>query len=390
MKKVKEFLKLNNEDIVIISLAAMSFSFGIWVNYRQLWLQSIGFDIQSISKILSVSLICSSIIIFFISFFSTKINLKNLILLSTILRAISIVFLALTNISIIIKASMLLCIMCENIYGVAFYPFLSTINKSNETYKKHVLVSYFSKDIAVIFCGLMLGVTLGKVAFDYNTCLFLSLIFTLISGIILLLYEEDKVTKKRNVLPLKKAFKNLIKNKNINFYLIGQFISEVGYSIVFGMMMLLLTNFLGFNVSVASIFIIVCNLLGSITCSLLNKVSGKWSSKLCTFIKYSSRSFMYILAYLSGSVTMFIIAIIVAYISTRILDDKVNGVYIRKIRTDSQFLFGNIRYFVLCIADGLGIFIAGILLDISISLLFLTSAIITIISMLVYMFLCKE
>ena len=77
--------KIKSETLLLIVLGIMSFSLGIWLNYRQLWLKSIGFDVTSISKILSVSLICSSIIIFIISFFSTKIKLKNILTLSLVL-----------------------------------------------------------------------------------------------------------------------------------------------------------------------------------------------------------------------------------------------------------------------------------------------------------------
>ena len=61
MKKIKD------EYILLTVYAIMSFSLGVWSNYRQLWLKDIGFDVSSISKLLSVSLICSSIIIFIIS-----------------------------------------------------------------------------------------------------------------------------------------------------------------------------------------------------------------------------------------------------------------------------------------------------------------------------------
>lgn len=35
-KKVKNFLSINNEDNLMIVLAFMSFSIGLWTNYRQL------------------------------------------------------------------------------------------------------------------------------------------------------------------------------------------------------------------------------------------------------------------------------------------------------------------------------------------------------------------
>ena len=59
-KKIKEFFKISEEDLLMIVLAFMSFSIGIWRNYRQLWLENIGFDVQSISKVLSVALIGAS------------------------------------------------------------------------------------------------------------------------------------------------------------------------------------------------------------------------------------------------------------------------------------------------------------------------------------------
>jgi len=274
--------------------------------------------------------------------------------------------------------------MCENIFSVAFYPLLATINKSNSTYQKHVLINYFAKDFAVIFGGIMLGVSIGKIVFNYQTCLFLTLMATVSSAIVLLLFEEVKEVKKKNILSTKKAFKNLFKSKITNMYLTGQFITEISYGIVFGMMMLLLTDYLKFNVSIASIFVIVCNLLGSIVSSILAKYGNKLSIKMSTMIKYGSRSIMYFVAFLSNSIIVYILTIVLAYITTRILDDKVNGVYIRNIKTDSQFLFGNIRYFVLCIGEGVGIYIAGILLSYSIKYLFIVAGILTIIGIIIY------
>ncbi len=384
-EKIKNFFMLSNEDIIMIMLALISFSFGVWTNYRQLWLQDIGYNITSISRILSASAVCSAVIIFIISFFSTKIKLKNIIIYSLIVRSVSLLFLFIFNVGFIIKTAMLLSIMSESIFSVALYPFISTVNKSHETYQKHVLINYVGKDFGVIFCGILLGVVVGNKIFSYTTCLFLALILTISSTIVLLLFEENKLSHKRNILPLKKALKNLFKKRDNNVYLFGQFLSETGYSIVFGMMMLLLTNNINFSVKFASVFIILCNLTGTIICSLINKYGKKLTPAISTIIKYGTRSITFAIAFLSNNITIYIIAIIIAYITTRILDDKVNGVFIRKIDTNSQFLFGNIRYFVLCVADGLGIFMSGILINYGISYIFLVSGFITLIAMFVYL-----
>ncbi|UKI58537.1 MAG: hypothetical protein L6V81_03855 [Clostridium sp.] len=73
----------------MIMLAFMSFSIGIWTNYRGLWLESVGFDVGGISRIISVALICSAIISFVISLFSTKVKIKSVTLMCIIFRSIA-------------------------------------------------------------------------------------------------------------------------------------------------------------------------------------------------------------------------------------------------------------------------------------------------------------
>ena len=66
----------------------------------------------------------------------------------------------------------------------------------------------------------------------------------------------------------------------------------------------------------------------------------------------------------------------------RILDDKINGVYVRKIDTNSQFLFGNIRYFVLSLGEGIGTYLSGYLIQISFRSIFLGAAVFTILQII--------
>lgn len=387
--KIKKFFNINDEDVLMIVLAFISFSVGIWTNYRQLWLKSIGFDVVSISRILSVALICSAIISFVISLFSTKVKIKSVTLLCIIFRAIALSILLLNRNTYIIKICMLLTIMCDVMFSISFYPLLSIVNKNESAYRKQNLISYLAKDAGVISCGLLVGVTIGKRVFDYNTCLFIALLSSLMGAFILVLFNQDKYYKKKNCLPVKKALKNLYKSKINNYFLFTQFIMNISYGIVFGMMMLLLTNYIDFSVSFASIFIIVCNLIGSIACSIFINHGDNLTNKSSIIIKYGSRALMYGLAFLTNNKVVFILAIIVAHITARILDDKINGVYVRRIDTNSQFLFGNIRYFVLSLGEGVGTYLAGYLLQISFRSLFLGAAVFTILQIVLFLSLGK-
>ena len=389
IKKVKEFCKISEEDLLMIVLAFMSFSIGIWRNYRQLWLENIGFDVQSISKVLSVALICSAIISFIISIYSTRVKVKNVIMLTGTLRALAMLVLLLNSNTYIIKVCMLICIMCETTFSIAFYPLLTTINKERSAFAKQALINYLGKDAGVIVCGLLIGVTVGNIVFDYNSCLFLAMISTILSILFLILFNENKTYKKRNVLPLKKALKNLIKSRVNNYFLFSQFIMNISYGMIFGLAMLILTNYIGFSVSIASIFIIVCNLIGSIACSLFNRYGENLTFKASTLIKYGSRVISYLIAFLMPNTLSFVIAMIIAHISERILDDKVTGTYLARIDTNSQFLFGNIRYFILSLGEGIGVYLAGYMLEISFRSLFLGASVFTILQIIMFLNLDK-
>lgn len=388
-EKIKKFCNINDENVLMIVLAFISFSIGIWSNYRQLWLKSIGFDVVSISRILSVALICSAIISFVISIFSTKVKIKSVTLMCIIFRAIALSILLVNRNTYIIKICMLLSIMCDVMFSISYYPLLSIVNKVESAYRKQNLISYLAKDTGIISCGLLIGITIGNRIFDYNSCLFIAIISSLMGAFILILFNQNKYYKKRNVLPIKKALKNLYKSKINNYFLFTQLIMNISYGIVFGIMMLILTNYINFSVSVASIFIIVCNLLGSIACSLFIKHGKDLSNYASIFIKYGTRALIYLIAFLTNNIVFFVIAIIVAHITGRILDDKINGVYVRKIDTNSQFLFGNIRYFVLSLGEGIGTYLAGYLMQISFRSIFLGAAVFTMLQIILFVNLGK-
>ena len=110
-------------------------------------------------------------------------------------------------------------------------------------------------------------------------------------------------------------------------------------------MMLILTNYIGFEVSYASIFIIVANMFATIFSYIFSKVSKNYSVALSAFIKYGTRAIIYIIAFKINTIFMFIFTISYAFIMCRVLEDKVTGTFVEQIEEKNQFLFGNIWYF---------------------------------------------
>ena len=128
-RKFRKFLRIKQEDVILIALGFMSFSCGVWANYRQLWLQSEGFSVTQISSILSAALICSAVISFVLSLFSTKIRVKSVMLLALIFRCLAMMCLLLVDQIYVIKVCVLLTIMCEVIFSIII-PYWGCFDKS--------------------------------------------------------------------------------------------------------------------------------------------------------------------------------------------------------------------------------------------------------------------
>lgn len=380
--------KNKNVNILMIVLGFISFSSGIWSNYKQLWLKDVGYSITEISRILSVALVCASVISFIISIFSTKIKVKNIVIMALIFRCIAMAILLFNRNDFIIKSCVLLILMCSVIFSISFYPLLSFESRKNSAYRKKMLIEYFTKDLGIVLCGLLLGHTIGNHIFNYNSCLLVSLVTTFISFLFLLSYKSSEDEYRKNI-SLSKSTKAIFKDKVNRVFLFNQLICYIAYGIVFDLMMLILTGYISFDASFAAIFIIGCNMLGTIFSFIFSKFSKSYSVALSAFIKYGTRAVIYFYAFTSHEPVVFIFTIIYAYITSRILEDKATGCFLTLIEEEHQFLFGNIRYFALALGEGIGTYLAGLFLASSLNTLFLGAAIVTVVQTLIYFYLSK-
>lgn len=378
-----------NENILMIVYALVCFSMGGWSNYRQLWLSEAGFSVTEISRIFSVALICSAIISFIISIFSVKVKVKNVVFLSIIFRSISMLMLFATKDIFLIKASTLLCIMSDVIFMVSFYPMLTFVTMSDESYRRKTLIEYIAKDVGIISCGLLFGVSFGKYIFDYNTCLIIAIISCILSGFILLFFNGEEKHTKKEKLTLKKSFKEILSSKINRLFLYNQLIINISYAVIFDLIMIILTEYISFEVSFASVFIIVCNVLANMINILINKYGKNMSLKVSAIVKFGTRTLGYIVAFILNNWTGFVLAIVIGLLTSRMLEDKVTGSFLQLINEENQFLHSNIRYFISCIGEGIGAFIAGILLSVSFKYIFLGAAILTFVQTIIQIYMSK-
>lgn len=375
MNNVKKYFNISNKKVLIISLALMSFSIGIWNNYRGIWLKSNIFLLTDVGNIISCALICSSIIIIIITLISSKIRIKKLIIEIMHIRINSLFILLITNNIFIIILCVILSIICEVIFSLSFYPLLSFEDNSDLMYRKKSVVEYFSMDIGIIFCGFLLGLF----AFNYDHCLLLSLISSILSLMILNFYNNNSFLRHKDNNSLKVAIKNILSIKSNKLFLLSSFFAKISYGIVFDLMIIILINNLYFDDLSSSIYIIINNMIGNFLCLFLNKINNKITINNGILIKFGTRVIFYLFAFIFNKKLVFILSISISYITSKILDNKVTGVFIRENKNKDKFTFENIRYFIESFAEGIGILLASILLGISLRVLFLCAALITII-----------
>jgi tetrahydromethanopterin S-methyltransferase subunit C len=130
-------------------------------------------------------------------------------------------------------------------------------------------------------------------------------------------------------------------------------------------------------------------MLGTVATTIFNRFSDKLSIGKSSIIKFGIRALGYIVAFILNTRITFIIAIVIAFITSRILEDKVTVSFLQIIDENNQFLYGNIRYFIVSLGEGIGAFLAGLLLTKSFGFLFLGAAIITIIQTIIMLYLDK-
>ena len=376
----KKIFSLENMLLLILMLVAMAV--GIWGNYRQLWLESNGFTVQSISKLVSVGMICSSIIALLITFLSTKVRIKETITIALSSNAISLLGLICLNTSnkiFLIKILTLITIITENIFWIGIYPLFTSIKKDKKIYSKKTIIQNTSKDIGILITGLMLGKVIYNKVINYNFIIYLSVMLITVAVILLgsINYEEQKdnnIKCKSFISSLKYIFKSKI---NILF-LIYVLLSNASYDVLIGLQMLIYINMFKFTNSFASIFILVSGIISSLIAILVVKYVKIKSNFNANLLKYIPRLTLYILAFITNKIEIAISAIFITLITSRMVSEYTDGIYINLIDNNIQFMYSNIRYFIIALGESLGYFIAGITYNIGLKYIFLATIIILI------------
>ena len=366
MKKIKD------ENKILIMLAFFSISIGLWENFKQLWLQSNSFNISQIGTILSIASMVSAVCIFIIS---TRIELKNIkkfISVTLIMKILTMLLLFINNggNTQTIKILIVLDVLLEKFIILSIYPLIICIEKSDTLYSKRKLVEYLFKDIGILIGGIIIGRTIKQLTIDYNVLLLLSIIFTIVSALILISINAKNKNEK-----IKVSIKDIMKDKITIIYLIYYCIASIAMSVGLGLKMLMLTNKLGFSDVGATNYLLIIGLTADVIGIVALKFLTPKSDYLAISLKFGIRFILYILAFFINNHIMNMIAITWSILISTAYENKTDAPYINRIKNEYSIFFSNIRYMTWMAGNAIGLYLAGKIYSYGINYMFGLSAI---------------
>lgn len=355
---MKKFFS-KEENKILLMLALFSIGVGLWGNFRQLWLQENNFTVSNISRILSLASLVSAICIFISA---RKLKLDKLKLFITIMLSLKIVSMLIMfgingyNLNFLLKMLIIFDIVSEKFIILSIYPMILTIRKDDKLYSKRKLVEYLFRDIGVLIGGVFIGKTIFNLKINYNVCLFISLLFLLLS---LIIYDHIKINVKLK--KTKISLKKLLHNKIITLYFIDYIIANIAINIGLGLKMLMLTNQLNFSASLATNCLLIIGLLADIFGIIALKFLTPKNDYLTITIKFGIRGLLYFIALIFNNSILIIIAMFWSIFISTAYENKTDGVYINSIANEYQLFFTDIRYMVGIAAESFGLYLAGVM-----------------------------
>lgn len=360
---MKELIKNKNLKYIFIMIIFFSISFGLWNNFRLLWLEENSLDPSEISRVMSLATFFGAISIIFISLKISMTNIKKLLSATLLIRIVSYLILYIGYQHLPTRVIAILFIFDIASYTVgylAIYPLITRIIKNDKIYSYRKLTTYICQDLGVLLGGILLGFTIGNYIFDYNSFLLIALICLIIAFLSLSKVKLNEKIHYKNI-SVKDYLKILKKDKIDSLYLFYTLIGNISYNCALGMQMLILTNILDISSKSATFYFLLMGIIADIFGILALKKLTPKNDYLTILLKFGPRMLGYSLVFIIPTKEMTLIAITISLFLTTAYEDKTDAVYLNRIDTKYQLLFSNIRELVGSLGNAIGLYLTGIL-----------------------------
>ncbi len=360
-----------NKDIkkLLIVLALYALSGGFFYNFWELWLADNNMSISTIGTISSLGALITVSVIFLSSNLINPKKLKKFLNLLMIIKTIVLTLLFLlyqSNLNVIIKFLIIVDYSVDTEIFVCFYPLISLIQKDDKLYAARGLTYDISYYIGVLIVSLLLGRTIGNYTIDYNSYVISATILMFIAIIILLTINTDKYLKKvkskgENEILLR-LLRKIKKDKISIFYLLFNLFVNIGYFILMGLVLLVLTNVFSLEPFWASNIKLSVGIFAVLIAALILAKFTFKNNYINLSIKFLGRTIMYVMAWIFPNVWTFGIALFYTMVLSSSYTHIADAPYINRFDNDDQLAFANLKEMVTYLSRSIGTYLCGVCL----------------------------
>lgn len=384
-------MKKKDMFIIFAILALVSLSDGLLYNFQELWMVDNLFSVKTISVIYSLCSLLTVSVIFLCSNIIKKEKLKTFVAILLLIKIICIVFLYLlykTGMMFLIKFFIIIDYVIDIEIYTTIYPMMSIVDKNDKAYAKKDIVYNSFYYFGVLLTSFLLGKTIFIFKINYNSYLYLALIFAILSFVMTLVLNLNKYLKKASKkknnqkLIIESLYNDIKHDKISNFYFLATVANQISYNTIFGTIILFLTTGLNMSAKSASNIYMMLGIMAVVLGAIaLAKLTFK-NDYINIGIKLIGRLIFYIIAFVSGIPFLAFAALAYAKITSVSYSHITEAPYINRIDKDYQLAFCNFKEMIVYLGKSVGIYLCGFLIAISWRFNFLTAAIFVFIEVL--------
>ena len=141
-----------------------------------------------------------------------------------------------------------------------------------------------------------------------------------------------------------------------------------------GLKMLTLTNYFEFSDNQATNYLLIVGLLADVIGIIALKYLTPKNDYITITIKFGIRFLAYLIAFLSNSLILTLIAITWSILISTAYENICDGYYVNYVENKYQLTFTNFRYVIRYLGEAVGIFLCGIMYNIGLRYMFGLSA----------------
>lgn len=359
---------MKKEYITVYSVYIMlGLSLGLWEIFKPIWLLERGLLIENLGVAFFIALIIAAILSIMLRNKVMKNGIRKSIQIALLCRVITFIgIIAIKDKTIMIILSCL-DLLISTLIIQWMYPLLTQIKKSNVFFGLKDNLYDLATNIGTIIASIFVGIYLYKFT-SYQICIFICMILFTICFILLFKVKNEKI-----ILKEKNLTKEILKIKSAKDYIKYSASRRFQLYLILGFFMVLLTQNLGIDESIAGISWAVLQMIFNGLGILVSFNSDKINR--VKFIKFANISSIVVLvsALISRNIIFSFIAIIWIDILSDFYSPMIDAPLTNEIPKEYQLHFGNLKHFLSYVSRGLAYCVAGFLIKYNYELIFFIS-----------------